>query len=188
MLWRFAERSGAYLVQFIVSIVLARILGPEAYGTIALITVFTTILQVFVDSGLGNALIQKKNADDIDFSTVFYTNIVFCLVLYTILFFCAPLIANFYDNGELIPLIRVLGITIIISGVKNVQQAYVSKKLLFKKFFFATLAGTIGAAVVGILMALNGYGVWALIAQQLFNLTIDSLILWITVKCRPIKT
>ena len=77
MLWRFAERCGAYLVQFIVSIVLARILGPEAYGTIALITVFTTILQVFVDSGLGNALIQKKNADDVDFSTVFYTNIVF---------------------------------------------------------------------------------------------------------------
>ena len=187
MLWRFAERCGAYLVQFVVSIVLARILGPEAYGTIALITVFTTILQVFVDSGLGNALIQKKDADDIDFSTVFYTNIVFCLVLYTILFLCAPLIANFYNNQELIPLIRVLGITIIISGVKNVQQAYVSKKLLFKKFFFATLAGTIGAAIVGILMALNGYGVWALIVQQLFNLIVDSLILWITVKWRPIK-
>ena len=187
MLWRFAERCGAYLVQFIVSIVLARILGPEAYGTIALITVFTTILQVFVDSGLGNALIQKKNADDIDFSTVFYTNIVFCLILYTILFFCAPLIANFYNNRELIPLIRVLGITIIISGVKNVQQAFVSKNLLFKKFFFATLVGTIGAAIVGIFMALNGYGVWALIAQQLFNLTVDSLILWITVKWRPKK-
>ena len=187
MLWRFAERSGAYLVSFIVSIVLARILGPEAYGTIALITVFTTILQVFVDSGLGNALIQKKNADDLDFSTVFYTNIVFCIILYTILFFCAPLIANFYNNQELTILVRVLGLTIIISGVKNVQQAYVSKKLLFKKFFFATLAGTIGAAIVGILLAVNGYGVWALIAQQLFNLTVDSLVLWITVKWRPKK-
>ncbi len=187
MLWRFAERFGAYLVSFVVSIVLARILGPEAYGTIALITVFTTILQVFVDSGLGNALIQKKNADNIDFSTVFYTNIVFCLVLYTILFFCAPLIANFYNNQELVVLTRVLGLTIIISGIKNIQQAYVSKHLLFKKFFFATLAGTIGAAIVGILMALNGYGVWALVAQQLFNLTVDSLILWITVKWRPIK-
>ena len=187
MLWRFAERCGAYLVSFIVSIVLARILGPEAYGTIALITVFTTILQVFVDSGLGNALIQKKNADDIDFSTVFYTNIAFCLILYLILFFCAPIIANFYDNGDLVLLTRVLGLTIIISGVKNIQQAYVSKHLLFKKFFFATLAGTIGAAVVGILMALNGYGVWALVAQQLFNLTVDSLVLWITVKWRPIK-
>ena len=187
ILWRFAERCGAYLVQFIVSIVLARILGPEAYGTIALITVFTTILQVFVDSGLGNALIQKKNADDIDFSTVFYTNIVFCLILYTILYFCAPLIANFYNKPELVALTRVLGLTIVISGVKNIQQSYVSKHLLFKKFFFATLTGTIGAAVVGIIMALNGYGVWALVAQQLFNLTVDSVILWITVKWRPIK-
>ncbi len=185
MLWRFAERCGAYLVQFVVSIVLARILGPEAYGTIALVTVFTTIMQVFVDSGLGNALIQKKNADNVDFSTVFYTNITFCLILYLVIFFASPLIANFYDKPELVAITRVLGLTIVISGVKNVQQAYVSKNMMFKKFFFATLAGTIGAAIVGIVMAKNGYGVWALVAQQLFNLTVDSLILWITVKWRP---
>ena len=185
--WRFGERVFASLVGFVVSIILARILGPEAYGTIALITVFTTILQVFVDSGLGNALIQKKDADDIDFSTVFYTNIVFCLILYLLMFLCAPLIAKFYNKLELIPLIRVLSLTIVISGVKNVQQAYVSKNLIFKKFFFATLVGTIGAAILGIWMALNGYGVWSLVAQQLFNLTVDTIMLWITVKWRPIK-
>lgn len=185
MLWRFAERCGAYLVQFVVSIVLARILGPEAYGTIALVTVFTTIMQVFVDSGLGNALIQKKNADNLDFSTVFYTNITFCIILYIVIFFASPLIANFYDKPELTAITRVLGLTIVISGVKNVQQAYVSKNMMFRKFFFATLTGTIGAAIVGIIMAKNGYGVWALVAQQLFNLTVDSLILWITVKWRP---
>ena len=94
-IWRFMERVGAQLVQFIVSIVLARILDPSVYGTVALITVFTTIMQVFVDSGLGNALIQKKNADDIDFSTVFYTNIVFCLFLYGVMWFSAPAIAHF---------------------------------------------------------------------------------------------
>lgn len=185
--WRFGERVFASLVGFVVSIILARILGPEAYGTIALITVFTTILQVFVDSGLGNALIQKKDADDIDFSTVFYTNIVFCLILYLLMFLCAPLIAKFYNKLELIPLIRVLSLTIVISGVKNVQQAYVSKNLIFKKFFFATLVGTIGAAILGIWMALNGYGVWSLVAQQLFNLTVDTIMLCITVKWRPIK-
>ena len=185
MVWRFAERSGAQIVQFIVSIVLARILAPEAYGTIALITVFTTILQVFVDSGLGNALIQKKNADDLDFSTVFWTNIIFCIILYSIVFLCAPLIAKFYNNDSLIALTRVISITILISGVKNVQQAYVSKNLIFKKFFFATLTGTIGAAGVGILMALNGFGVWALVTQQLLNLTVDTIVLWITVKWRP---
>ena len=83
IIWRFLERCGAQVVQFIVQIILARILVPETYGTIALITVFTTIFQVFVDSGLGNALIQKKDADDLDFSTVFYTNVAFCIILYT---------------------------------------------------------------------------------------------------------
>lgn len=187
MMWRFFERTGAYLVQFVVSIILARILGPEAYGTIALVTVFITILQVFVESGLGSALIQKKNADDIDYSTVFYTSIVFCLILYLLLFFLAPLIARFYEDESLTLLTRVLGLTIVISGVKNVQQAYVSKHLLFKKFFFSTLIGTIGAAIIGIWMAYNGYGVWALVTQQLFNLFVDMVVLWITIKWRPIK-
>ena len=187
LIWRFAERSGAQLVSFIVSIVLARILMPEDYGTIALVTVFITIMQVFVDSGLGNALIQKKDADDIDFSTVFYTNIIFCIVLYIIIFLCAPLVAKFYNNESLTAITRVLGITILISGIKNVQQAYVSRNLIFKKFFFATLFGTLGAACVGIIMAINGFGVWALVTQQLFNLTVDTVVLWFTVKWRPKK-
>ncbi|MBR5621146.1 lipopolysaccharide biosynthesis protein [Candidatus Saccharibacteria bacterium] len=183
--WRFAERTGAQVVQFVVSIVLARILAPEAYGTIALVTVFITILQVFVDSGLGSALIQKKNVDSLDFSTVFYANIALCVVLYIILFLSAPLIADFYNDPSLIAITRVLGLTVIVSGIKNVQQAYVSRHLIFKKFFFSTLAGTIGAAVIGITMAYNGFGVWALVAQMLFNLTLDTIVLWITVKWRP---
>lgn len=184
-IWRFMERCGAQVVTFIVSIVLARLLDPKVYGTIALITVIITLLQVFVDSGLGSSLIQKKDADDTDFSTVFYFNMVMCTGLYLILFFCAPLIATFYEEPTLTPVIRVLGITLIISGLKNVQQAYVSKNMLFKKFFFATLGGTIGSAVVGIVMAFYGFGVWALVGQHLFNLIVDTLILWITVKWRP---
>ncbi len=184
-LWRFAERTGAQIVQFIVSIVLARVLLPEAYGTVALMTVFIQILQVFVDSGLGNALIQKKNADNIDFSTVFYTNIAFCLILYALLFLASPIIAYFYEDPALTAYTRVLGLTVIISGVKNVQQAYVSRKLLFRRFFFATLTGTLTAAVVGIALAYSGAGVWALIAQQITNLLVDTVMLWITVKWRP---
>lgn len=184
-IWRFAERVGAQLVAFIVSIVLARILDPGTYGVVALITVITVIMQVFVDSGLGNALIQKKDADNLDFSTVFYTNIAFCFVLYIGLFFAAPLIANFYRNTALTPYIRVLGLTVLISGIKNVQQAYVSRHMLFKKFFFSTLGGTIIAGVIGIIMAVMGAGVWALVAQQVINLAIDTSILWITVKWRP---
>ncbi|MBR1404742.1 MAG: lipopolysaccharide biosynthesis protein [Treponema sp.] len=186
LIWRFLERTGAQLVAFIVAIVLARLLSPEDYGIIALITVFINILNVFVDSGLGVALIQKKDADSLDFSTVFYTNVVFCLVLYGVVFALAPLIALFYKNDALTPIIRVLGVTVLISGVKNIQQAYVSKTLQFKKFFFATLAGTVTAAVVGIWMAYRGFGVWALVAQQLTNLTIDTVLLWLTVRWRPI--
>ena len=183
--WRFAERCGAQGVAFIVSIVLARILSPDTYGTIALITVFTNILNVFIDSGLGNALIQKKSADDVDFSTVFFFNILMCCMLYGGLFLAAPVIAGFYNDASLTPVIRVLGITLIISGIKNVQQAYVSRTLQFRKFFFATLGGTIGAAVLGIIVALNGGGVWVLVVQQIFNATVDTVILWFTVSWKP---
>ena len=186
-IWRFAERCGAQLVTFIVSIVLARILDPKDYGTIALVTVFTTILQVFVDSGLGTALIQKKNADDLDFSSVFYFNFIVCIILYVGMFIAAPYIALFYKDTTLTPVIRVISLTIVISGVKGIQQAYVSKNMLFKRFFFSTIGGTIFSAVLGIAMAYMGYGVWALVAQQLSNTAIDTLILWLTVKWRPKK-
>lgn len=185
--WRFSERCGAQLVTFIVSIVLARILAPSDYGKIALITVFTTIMQVFVDSGLGTALIQKKDADDLDFSSVFYFNFVICIILYAVMFVTAPMIATFYSDISLIPIIRVISLTIIISGVKGIQQSYVSRKMMFKRFFYSTLGGTIFSAFFGITLAYVGFGVWAIVIQQLSNTAIDTLILWLTVKWRPKK-
>lgn len=184
-IWRFAERCGAQLVTFIVSIVLARILAPEDYGTIALVTVFTTILQVFVDSGLGTALIQKKEADDLDFSSVFFFNFAVCIILYIGMFIAAPFIAEFYNDSSLTSVVRVISLTIVISGVKGIQQAYVSRNMMFKRFFFSTIGGTIFSAVFGIVLAYQGFGVWALVAQQLSNTAIDTLILWLTVKWRP---
>lgn len=170
---------------FVVSIILARLLEPAVYGEIALIMVFTTILQVFVDSGLGTALIQKKNADDLDFSTVFFFNIIVCLLLYGVMFIAAPFIAEFYHLPHLTPVIRVLSLTIVVSGIRNIQQSYVSRNLIFKKFFFATIGGTLGSAVVGISMAYMGYGVWALVGQQLTNVALGTLILWGIVHWRP---
>lgn len=187
LIWRFAERIGAQGIRFVVSIVLARMLTPEHYGTIALVTVFTSVLQVFIDSGLGNALIQKKDADDLDFSTVFYFNIVMCTVLYIVMFLASPAIASFYEDETLSPVVRVLSLTLVISGIKNVQQAYVSRHMLFKRFFYSTIGGTIVSAVLGILMAHFGFGVWALVVQQLSNALIDTIILWFTVKWRPKK-
>lgn len=187
-IWRFAERCGAQLVAFAVSVILARVLEPDTYGTIALMLVFTNIVQVFVDSGFGNALIQKKDADDIDFSTVFYTNVVLCFLAYMFLYFSAPFIASFYHDASMSSMIRVLSLTVVISGLKNVQQAYVSRHMMFKRFFYSTLGGTICAAVVGVLLAYMGYGAWALVIQQVLNVGIDTLILWITVRWRPIWT
>ena len=184
-IWRLLERFGAQGVTLIVSIVLARLLEPAVYGTVAIITVFTTILQVFIDSGLGSALIQKKDADELDFSTIFWFNVSMCVLLYILLYLGAPAIASYYNRPELIVLVRVMGIILIISGVKNIQLSYVSKKMIFKKFFFATLGGTITAAFVGIFLAYSGFGVWAIIMQNIVNQLIDTIILWIIVPFRP---
>lgn len=186
LFWKFAERIGAQGVNLIVSIALARILAPEDYGAVALITIFITICNVFVEHGFGTALIQKKDADDLDFSSVFYCNILVSIILYIIIFLLSPVIANFYAMPELTSVIRVLGISILVAGLKSIQNAYVSRKMIFKKFFISTSVGTIGSAFVGIWMAYHGYGVWALVAQQLFNTTVDTLMLWITVRWRPI--
>lgn len=184
-LWRLAERIGAQGVKLVVEIVLARLLFPDDYGIIAIVAVFITIFNVFVDSGLGNALVQKKDADDIDFSSVFWFNIVWCIILYFVFFLISPYVASFYGKTELTLIMRVLGLQVIISGVKNVEQAYVFRTMQFRKFFFSTLGGTIGAAVIGIALAYSGWGVWALVAQQIFNILVDTIILWLTVKWRP---
>lgn len=183
--WIFMSRFGAQIVTFIVSLVLARLLDPAVFGTVAILTVFMEIMTVFVDSGLGNALIQKKDADNLDFSSVFFFNIAIGILTYLIMFFAAPLIADFYDRQELVALIRVLSLTLIVSGVKNVQDAYVSRNLLFNKSFYASIGGTVGSAILGIWMAYKGFGAWALVAQNLFSNVVNATILWFVVRWRP---
>lgn len=185
LMWKLLERFGTQGVTFIVSIILARLLDPSVYGVIAIVTVFLSILQVFVDSGLGNALIQKKDADDLDFCTTFYFNLVLSVFLYLCIFFMAPLIADFYNEKSLCAIIRVLCISLIISGVKNIQYAYVAREMIFKSFFFSTLFGTISSAAVGIVLAILDFGVWALVAQHLVSTFVNSLTLIVFVKWRP---
>ena len=184
-MWRLFERFLAQGVSLVISIVLARILDADAYGAVAIVTVFTSFFAMFLDGGFSAALIQKKNADDLDFSSVFYFNLVICFILYIGMFIFAPAISSFYTKPILKPVIRVQSLTLIISGFKGIQTTYVSKNMQFKKFFFSTLGGTITAAFVGIWMALKGYGIWALVIQGLVNNFIDTVILWITVKWRP---
>lgn len=180
--WKFAERIAAQLVSLVVSIVLARLLSPTEYGTISLVMVFITIANVFVNSGFGQALIQKKDADSLDFSSVFYFSLGFTGLLYIILFFGAVPISEFYDMPILIPVLRVLAISVPIMGINSVQQAYVARKMQFKLFFYATFIGTAISAVVGISLAYSGFGVWALVAQTLTNNVIDTIVLQRTIK------
>ncbi|MBD5134535.1 MAG: lipopolysaccharide biosynthesis protein [Lachnospiraceae bacterium] len=185
VMWRFGERIMAQLVSLIVSIVLARFLLPEDYGSVALVMVFINIANVFIASGLGNSLIQKKDADNVDFSSVFYINIIMSMLIYMVLFFSATYIARFYSMPILCPVLRVLAIRIPISAVNSVQQAYVSKHMMFRLFFWSTLIGTVISGVVGIVAAYTGYGIWALVIQDLMNVCIDTIVLWFTVKWRP---
>lgn len=186
MFWSLSERMAAQLVSVVVGIILARLLTPTEYGTVSLVTIFVAIANVFVTNGFGTALIQKEKADSLDFSTVFYFGIIFSIGLYAILYFAAIPIAGFYQMPILIPILRVLSIKVPISAINSVQQAYVSRNMIFKKFFWATLFGTLVSAVVGITMVYRGFGVWSLVGQELTNTIIGTIILWFTVKWRPI--
>lgn len=186
LFWKFAERIGSQGVNLVVSIILARMLSPEDYGLVALTTIFITISNVFIENGFGTALIQKKDADDLDFSSVFYCNIFIAIIIYTIMFFLAPTISKFYNSPELTIILRVLSVSILVSGIKSVQNAYVSRQMIFKKLFLCTFIGVIVSASIGIWMAYNNYGVWALVMQQLSNVIVSTIMLWIVVKWRPI--
>ena len=187
LIWKFAERVSAQLISTVVSIILARLLSPEYYGVISIVMIFITLANVFVSDGFGSALIQKKDATATDFFSVLYFNIVFSCVLYAVIFLAAPYIAMFYGNGYeiLTPVLRVLGLRIILTAINSVQQAYVSKKMMFRKFFVATLWGTIISAVVGITMAYSDCGVWSLVAQYLTSTTVSTFTLFLTLKKKP---
>lgn len=189
VIWKFGERVSAQLVNFIVSIILARLLLPEDYGLIALVTVFITICNKVVVSGFATSLIQKKEADNLDFSTVFYFSLGVAAILYGLLYFAAPFIAGFYSKESdpllFIQVIRVMGLNLFIVAINSVQQAHVSRTMQFRKFFFSTIAGTIVSAIAGIALAYVGKGVWALVAQNMILAFLNGIVLWFMVKWRP---
>lgn len=185
ILWKFAERLCTQGVSFNVSIILARMLLPEDYGIISMILVFINIAEVFVSSGFNAALIQKKDADDVDFSTIFYCSILLSLFLYGLLYVLAPYIAYFYGQAELIRVLRVLGIRLLVNAYNSIQSAYVSRHMQFRKFFFSTIIGTLSSAIVGIYLAYRGAGYWALVAQYLCNAVVNTVVLSITIDWHP---
>jgi len=180
--WKFAERICAQMVSLVVSIVLARILVPEDYSVVSVVAIFFSLCNVLISGGLNTSLIQKKDADQLDYATVLHTTMAVAAVLYAVMFFSAPAIADLYGKPVLVPVVRVMGLTFFINAFKSVLAAYTSSNLQFKKFFFSTIVGTAVSAGVGIAMAAKGFGAWALVAQQMTNSLIDTVILYFTTR------
>jgi teichuronic acid exporter len=185
LFWKLMERGGTQGIQFIVQIVLARLLLPEDFGSITIVLIFIQLANVFIQSGFNTALIQKKDADEVDFSSVFYLSLFVAGLLYVVLFFTSQFIADFYRLPQLAQILRVLSITLFFGAFNSIQNAYVARNMIFKKLFFSSLGAIIVSGTVGITAAYLGWGVWALVAQQLINQLAITLILWFTVKWRP---
>lgn len=176
------SRSG---IQFLVGIILARLLSPDEYGLIGILTIFTTIFIFICDSGFTIALVRKKEVQDEDYSTVFYINLVLSIIMSAALFFSAPLIATFFKRPELVSLTQVMSSIVIINALGIVQRARLTKAINFKTQTKITLISTISSGVVGISMAYSGYGVWSLVGQQITSQSLNTILLWINNKWLP---
>lgn len=187
-LWSSVERFSVQGIAFVVMVIMARILTPEDYGLVGMLTIFIAISQSLIDSGFSQALIRKQERSEIDNSTVFYFNIAVGFVLYLFLFFCAPWIAHFYEEPILVPLTRLLSLSVLINSFIVVQRAILTAKIDFKTQAKASFVAAVVAGVIGIWMAYTGFGVWAIVWYQLANLTVNVGLLWILSKWRPSRT
>lgn len=183
--WALIEKFGAAGVKLILGIVLARLLTPEDFGLIGMITVFFVIAEVFVDSGFAMAYVQKKEVSDIDADTVFYTNLIISILLFILLFLCAPLIADFYKQPRLVMLTRIMAVVIIINAFNVIQRAKLMRSVNFKQLSRITLTSSVLSGAIGILAALKEMGVWALVLQNISNRTFIMIGFWYASDYRP---
>lgn len=184
--WRFMERGGTSIVEFVVQTVLARwFLSPQDFATVALISIFINISNICIQAGFNTALIQKKDADDGDCSSVFFLSLGLSVVFYVILFFCAPLVAAFYEKPILTAVLRVQALTLIMGAFSTVPNAILTKQMQFKKIFYRTIGATVCSAAVGLVMAFNGFGLWTIVGQTLAVNLVGAIFLWFSVKWRP---
>ena len=184
-IWTLLEKLSGQAVHFVVGIILARLLTPKDYGTVALYAIFFSIANVLVDGGFGGALIQKKDADDLDFNSVFYLNIVLSVLAYVALFFTAPLIAQFYKLPELTAIVRVAALSIFFNAINAIQGAELTKKMLFHLSFRISLVTTFMSSVCGVTLAFLGYGVWALVWSSLVTGFVGVIARWFIIAWRP---
>lgn len=184
-IWRFMQNASTQVINFVVSIVIARILMPEDYGLIAMITVFTNIAMVFINVGFSSTIVQKKELSELDKNTVFYTGMFTALLIYAILYFSAPFVASFYHEEKLCALLRFESLMVVFGGLYSVHQALINRSLEFKKSFMISLIGATTHGVVGITLALLGFGPWALAISTVSNFFVCGIVYWSIVKWRP---
>lgn len=184
--WKYIERFASTGISLVISVFLARLLSTSDYGTIALLNVFIAFGNTLVLSGLNTALIQKKEIDEVDWSTGFYTNVLISIVLYGVFYVAAPLISDFYADDSLTSILRVLAITIILGAINSIQVAVASRAMKFKLLSLVTIAGALGSGVIGIILANLGYGAWALVWQQILYYIIQCFLLKIFLKWKII--
>lgn len=185
VIWNLIARYGIQLFSLIIGIILARLLTPADYGLIGMVTVFFALALVFVNSGFGKAYIQKKDANEVDASTIFFFNIFVSIFLYFLLWFSAPLIGGFYEQPQLKNLIRVSAIVLIISAFGMMQNTMLTKDVNFKKKTIISLFSTLISGIVGVIAALSEYGVWSLVFQQIARVSVNVSSLWIFYQWRP---
>ena len=183
--WTLMEKLSTQVVRFVVGMILARLLTPNDYGTVALTTIFFAIAGVLVDGGFGGALIQKKDADDLDFNSVFYLNLFASLLAYGALFAAAPWIADFYKVPELKNIVRVSAICFFFNAINAIQGAELTKKMLFHLSFRISLITCFTSAVSGVTLAFLGYGVWALVWSSLITGLVGVIARWFIIAWRP---
>lgn len=185
VIWSAVDRFSAQGIQFVFSILIARLLVPEDYGVVAMLGIFMAVSQTFIDSGFGTALIRKIDRTEEDFSTVFYFNIVVATLFYFVLFFAAPAIANFYNTPLLESITKVVALNLIINSLSGIHNAKLSIAIDFKSRAKISIVSTLLTGAVGLWMAYAGYGVWALVVQNLFSSVIRTVLLWVIVKWYP---
>lgn len=186
MIWSFLQRFGTMTISFVSNIVLARLLTPDDYGTIGMLMIFIAVANTFVDGGFGSALIQKKEPTREDYSTIFWWNMFLSLVLYGVLYMSAPAVARFYDLPLLSQVLRVQGFVLILNALSIIQQNQLRKQLKFKRLASVTVASAVLSAVIAIVLAYLGWGVWALVAQQLMLSGFTAILLWVLNKWYPL--
>lgn len=185
MAWTGMEKIITQGVQFVIGLAIARAVGPGAYGTVGLLAIFMAIAQTFLDSGFGNALIQKKDRNDIDYSTAFIFNVGIALLFYAIFYLSAPIIANFYEQPILKPITRVIALTLVVNSLSLVHGTKLAIELRFKTRSIISIISTFVTGAIGLIMAYRGFGVWALVCQSLSGACLWTIALWITAKWRP---